>query len=314
MVSGMNLLYLKYAVEVAACGSINKAAEKLYIGQPNLSRAIKELESSLGVAIFGRSSKGMEITPDGEIFLGYAKSILKQVDAVEGLFKGGKSALRFSLSAPAASYIGEAFASFVGLMKPEGEARIRYRECGETDAIRRVLQDDFRLGIIRYPAEHDRYYKSMLEDKRLDYELICEFGYLLIFSKNSPLAKKERIYASDLRNLTMITHADPAQPFSLPEQKKDESDGEPSRSIVVYERASQFSILEKDPTTYMWVSPVPRETLEKYGLETRECEDDKRLFKDVMIHETDYRLAEPDKLFISELCRVKREVFENAGN
>ena len=59
----MNLLYLKYAVEVAACGSINKAAEKLYIGQPNLSRAIKELESSLGVTIFGRSSKGMEITP-----------------------------------------------------------------------------------------------------------------------------------------------------------------------------------------------------------------------------------------------------------
>lgn len=74
----MNLLYLKYAVEVAACGSINKAAEKLYIGQPNLSRAIKELESSLGVTIIGRSSKGMEITPDGEIFLGYAKSILKQ--------------------------------------------------------------------------------------------------------------------------------------------------------------------------------------------------------------------------------------------
>ena len=306
----MNLLYLKYAVEVAACGSINKAAEKLYIGQPNLSRAIKELESSLGVTIFGRSSKGMEITPDGEIFLGYAKSILKQVDAVEGLFKSGRSALRFSLAAPAASYIGEAFASFVGLMKQDGEARIRYRECGETDAVRRVLQDDFRLGIIRYPAAHDRYYKSLLEDKRLDYELICEFRYLLIFSKNSPLAGKERIYTSDLRELTMIPHADPAQPFSLPDQKKDESDGEPSRSIVVYERASQFSILEKDPTTYMWVSPVPRETLGKYGLKTRECEDDRRLFKDVMIHETDYRLAEPDKLFISELCRVKREVFD----
>ena len=215
----MNLLYLKYAVEVAACGSINKAAEKLYIGQPNLSRAIKELESSLGVTIFGRSSKGMEITPDGEIFLGYAKSILKQVDAVEGLFKSGRSALRFSLAAPAASYIGEAFASFVGLMKQDGEARIRYRECGETDAVRRVLQDDFRLGIIRYPAAHDRYYKSLLEDKRLDYELICEFRYLLIFSKNSPLAGKERIYTSDLRVLTMITHADPAQPFSLPDQK-----------------------------------------------------------------------------------------------
>ena len=60
----MNLLYIKYAVEIATCGSLNKAAEKLYVGQPNLSRAIKELESSLGVTIFERSTKGMVITPD----------------------------------------------------------------------------------------------------------------------------------------------------------------------------------------------------------------------------------------------------------
>ena len=53
----MNLLYLKYAVEIAACGSLNKAAEKLYIGQPNLSRTIKELEASLGATIFERSPK-----------------------------------------------------------------------------------------------------------------------------------------------------------------------------------------------------------------------------------------------------------------
>ena len=294
----MNLLYLKYAVEVAACGSINKAAEKLYIGQPNLSRAIKELESSLGVTIFGRSSKGMEITPDGEIFLGYAKSILKQVDAVEGLFKSGRSALRFSLAAPAASYIGEAFASFVGLMKQDGEARIRYRECGETDAVRRVLQDDFRLGIIRYPAAHDRYYKSLLEDKRLDYELICEFRYLLIFSKNSPLAGKIAvIYTSDLRELTMITSTRTRRSPSLSRTRKRTRATASRRGASWYmsARASSRSS-RRTRRTYMWVSPVPRETLGKYGLETRECEDDRRLFKDVMIHETDYRLAEPDKL------------------
>ena len=62
----MNLLHMKYAVEVARTGSINQAAEKLLIGQPNLSRAIKELESSLGVTIFKRSAKGMKLTPDGE--------------------------------------------------------------------------------------------------------------------------------------------------------------------------------------------------------------------------------------------------------
>ena len=59
----MNILHLKYAVEVAKAGSLSKAAEALYMNQPNLSRAIKELEASLGITIFGRSAKGVYVTP-----------------------------------------------------------------------------------------------------------------------------------------------------------------------------------------------------------------------------------------------------------
>ena len=76
----MNIVHLKYAVEIARTGSLNKAAENLYMAQPNLSRAIKELEADLGIAIFERSSRGMVATPDGEEFLRYAKKILEQVD------------------------------------------------------------------------------------------------------------------------------------------------------------------------------------------------------------------------------------------
>ena len=85
----MNILHLKYAVEVARCGSINQAAEALYINQPNLSRAIKELENSLGITIFDRTAKGMFVTPEGEEFLGYAKKILSQIDEVESIYKAG---------------------------------------------------------------------------------------------------------------------------------------------------------------------------------------------------------------------------------
>ena len=79
----MNLQHMKYAVAVAETGSINKAADRLFVGQSNLSRAIKELENSLGVAIFERSAHGMELTPEGGVFLRYAKAILQQVDEVE---------------------------------------------------------------------------------------------------------------------------------------------------------------------------------------------------------------------------------------
>ena len=68
----MNILYMKYAVEVAKTGSINKAADNLYIAQPNLSRAVKELENSLGITVFKRTPKGMTLTHDGEKFIQYA--------------------------------------------------------------------------------------------------------------------------------------------------------------------------------------------------------------------------------------------------
>ena len=81
----MNILHMKYAVEVARIGSINKAAEQLYIAQPNLSRCIKELEADLGIVIFDRTFKGMKLTPDGEEFIHYAQKVLSQIDDIENI-------------------------------------------------------------------------------------------------------------------------------------------------------------------------------------------------------------------------------------
>ena len=85
----MNILHMKYAVEIAKYGSFNKAAESLLIAQPNLTRSIKELEADLGITIFNRSSKGVALTPDGEEFIGYANEILKQIDNVDKIYKEG---------------------------------------------------------------------------------------------------------------------------------------------------------------------------------------------------------------------------------
>ena len=82
----MNFLHLKYAIMVAETGSISKAAEKLYVAQPNVSRAIKELESDLNITIFERNSKGMIVTPEGEQLIHYAKRILRQIDDMEKIF------------------------------------------------------------------------------------------------------------------------------------------------------------------------------------------------------------------------------------
>ena len=108
----MNILHLKYAVEVAKTQSISKAAENLYMGQPNLSRAIKELEESLGITIFKRTSKGITTTPDGDEFLQKARRIVSQVEEVEEIYRNGRVKKQtFSVCVPRASYFSHDYSN-----------------------------------------------------------------------------------------------------------------------------------------------------------------------------------------------------------
>ncbi len=303
----MNILQLKYAVEVAKTGSINKAAENLLMGQPNLSRAIKELENSLGITIFDRSAKGMFVTEDGEEFLIHAKKVLNQIEEIEGMFKeGAPLKQKFSISVPRACYISDAFAKFSTKIKPI-PTELFYKETNSARAIKNILDNDYKMAIIRYSVKHDRYFHDMLEEKGLAYETVAQFKYVLIMSQNSPLSQKEEIHFSDLAPYVEIAHADPFVP-SLPMAavKKAEIPNDADRKIFVYERASQFDLLSENNQTFMWVSPVPTKLLNCYNLMLRDCPDNKKIYKDVLIYKKDYKLTELDKLFITELTKAKR--------
>ncbi|MBQ4323839.1 MAG: LysR family transcriptional regulator, partial [Clostridia bacterium] len=140
----MNLLHLKYAVEVARTRSITMAAENLYMGQPRLSRAIKELEDSLGIIIFKRTSKGIVPTPEGEIFLTHAGRILDEVREVETLYNpSGKDKQRMNISIPRAGYLAHALKQLVGELDLTKEIEINYRETNSLKAINNILQNNY---------------------------------------------------------------------------------------------------------------------------------------------------------------------------
>ena len=304
----MNILHLKYAVEVARLGSLNKASETLLIAQPNISRSIKDLEADLGITIFTRSAKGMVLTPEGEEFIQYAKSILKQIDEVELLYKqGAPKKQKFSISVPRACYISEAFAQFSNEIG-QGSAELFYKETNSQRAINNVLNNDYKLGIIRYAENYDRYFKEMLEEKGLEYELVSEFSYMLMMSRDNPLAQKEIITFDDLPPYIEIAHADPYVP-SLPLSRvvKDELPDNINRRIFIFERASQFDLLSENPETFMWVSPAPDKILKRCGLVQRHCIDNQKIYKDVLIYREGYKLSELDKKFITALCDARRK-------
>lgn len=304
----MNLLHMKHALEVAKAGSLSKASEVLLIAAPNISRSIKELEADLGITIFDRTQNGMKLTPEGEEFLEFAKSILGQIDQVENYYKKGHPKKQtFSISVPRASYICEAFAEFSKSLSKDA-AEIFYKETNSQRTINNMLNHDYKLGIVRYAENYDMYFKTMLEEKGFTYELITEFTYKIIMSKDSPLAKLDTISSDDLVDYIEIAHADPYVP-SMPISKvvKEELSDDINRRIFVFERTSQFELLSRNLETFMWVSPIPKSLLERYDLVQKECSENRKIYKDLLIYKNGYKLSKLDRQFITELCESKRK-------
>ncbi|MCE1253529.1 MAG: LysR family transcriptional regulator [Anaerolineae bacterium] len=306
----MNLLHLKYAVEVERTQSMTRAAANLFTGQPNLSRAIKELEETLGVVIFKRTPMGIVPTPQGEEVLAYARNILAQIDEVESLYKREEQNKQvFNISIPRASYITYAFTRMVASLDLSKDIEINYKETNSMRAINNILQGNYGLGIIRYQAIFEDYFISMLKEKELKFEELWEFKNLVLMSCNHPLAEKEEINTDDMSAYIEIAHGDPYVPsLSLSEVKKSESFDTSTKRIFVYERGSQFDLLSNVHHTYMWVSPLPTEMLKKYSLIQRKCTDANRVYKDVLIFRNHYKLTALDQKFLEEVKRVQDEV------
>ena len=303
----MNTTYLIYALEIERVGSISQAAQNLYMAQPNLSKAIRELEKELGFTIFKRTAKGVRPTEAGTEFLYHARQIMEQVSAVERISQRiGTDKLKYKISIPRGSYIVDGFTSFLSELELEKGMEVTINETNALGTISNVADRGYNLGIIRYQMLDETHYLTMLKNNHLTYETIWEFEYVLVMSKNHPLANKETITPEDLSEYTKITHGD----IELPHVRRINHEAEmtPRNVIYVYERGSQFDLLTNVPTTYMWVSPIPQKLLDKLQLVQRICRAEDNLYKDVMIFREDYHITEYDRLFQKKIYESKVDV------
>lgn len=305
----MNLTHLRYIVEVERHGSITKAAAALYMGQPNLSKAIKEMELEVGIPIFRRSAKGVVPTEKGQEFLHYAKAIIVQMDKMEELYKDNSaSRIDFQLMLPRASYIAHAFTEFMGKLPHSEFMDIKFKETNSLEAVNAVIECECSLAIIRYELSQEDFFTSLLAEKNLRSQEIMTFDYVLLISEHSPLAKYSVIEDEQLADLIEIVHGDTAVPnVSAALQKKSTRMRSHKRHIYVFERGSQFDILSSNPDTFMYVSPMPETVLKRCGLVQRHCAV-KHTNRDSLIYQSSYRLSKTDQLFLTELKNVIREI------
>ena len=306
----MNTLHLKYALEIEKSGSISQAAQNLFMAQPNLSKAIKDLENELGYVIFKRTSSGVIATEKGAEFLYHTKKAMEQIEEIEKLAgKRGSENRQFKISIPRGSYIANGFTAFVASLEMTDGMDITINETNTLKTISNVADRGYNMGIIRYQISDEEIFRSRIKSNHLEQETIWEFEYVLVMSKHHPLATKEKICEDDLQDYVKITHAD----IEIPHERKKVSDSEEGRvnlekTIYVYERGSQFDLLANVPTTYMWVSPIPDSYLEKNNLVQRACKNGNNRYKDVLIYRQDYKLGDFDKLFQNKIYESKVEV------
>lgn len=301
----MNIQHLRYAVEVEKTRSITEAAENLFMSQPNLSRAIRELEGVLGITIFDRTPKGILPTAQGEEFLHYAHSILTQFDQMaEHYTRKEGSGMMLRLSVPRSSYIAQAFSRFAQLADPA--LALDYKETNALRAIRNVAEDGYDLGIVRYQADYEKYFTDTFREKGLAFRELWSFRYLALLRVDHPAARKQAVALADLADSVAILQGDLYVP-SLPRERYGELNAS-TRSIQLYDRTSQFELVATLPRAYAWVAPVPADMLARYRLTLRPCADYSARHKDVLIYRRQYMLSPMDELFLAQLSQVQEEL------
>ena len=201
----MTLQQLRYVIEVAKTGSMNVAAKQLFVSQPSLSMAIRELENDVHISIFERTTKGVVITAEGEEFLGYARQIINQVELLEDKYiEAGQIKKKFGVSAQHYSFAVKAFVEMVkGFDMDKYEFAIR--EARTYDVIHDVVTGKSEIGILYTNDFNEKVLNKIFKDNQLEFiHLFTCQGYAYLW-KNHPLAGKKVIALEELQNYPCLS-------------------------------------------------------------------------------------------------------------
>ncbi len=260
----MDLHQLRNVVEVAQCGSISKAAKKLYMGQPNLSKSLRELEQELGCPLFQRTAQGVAPTPAGAEFLVSARSILEQVDRLSAQYHPRTEQLALSVCGPRSSYLASAFCGWMQA-NASGSFRLQFRETNPTDVLAAVSSEQAQVGILRYQVQAEDYYENLVVEKGLYQAPLWEFSLMAVFHRNHPLATLKEVTSQLLSECPRIVQGDMSP--TLADMTGHSGSGE----IIVFDRAGQFDVLRSAAGSFLWSCPVPNDVLIREGLVQRPC-------------------------------------------
>lgn len=203
--SSITLQQLRYFVEVAAESSITAAADLLYVSQPTMSAAMKDLERRVGSTLLVRSARGVTLTEDGVEFLGYARQVVEQAELLEQRYLGRPPSRRLlAVSAQHYSFVVDAFVRLVKASEPS-EYEFTLRETRTWDIIEDVRTLRSEIGILYRNDFNRNVIDKLLRDSRLTFTPLFLASPHIFIARTNPLAERKRVTLDDLENLPRLT-------------------------------------------------------------------------------------------------------------
>ncbi len=238
----MTIQQLKYAVAIADAGSINKAAETLYVAQPSLTKSIKDLENEIGIVIFSRNARGAVLTNDGSEFIQYARQTIWQYDTLYDRYvSAGSQKKKFGISTQHYSF---AVKSFVEMVRHFGtdEYEFAIRETKTREVIDDVASGKSEIGIL-YKSDFNRSaIEKILRANGLEFNDLIECDAYVYLWKGHPLAGRKSLRFEDLGEYPCLSFEQgPAGSFYYAEELL--STAEYPRTIKANDRATMLNLM-----------------------------------------------------------------------
>lgn len=193
----MTLQQLKYVTAIADSGSISSAAKNLYVSQPSLSSAVKELEDEVGFSLFLRSNRGVVVTAQGEAFLNYARQVCAQYDLLESRFVSVRTKKKFSVSTQHYTFAVNAFVEMARKAETE-DYELSILETRTIECIENVRNYKSELGILYLDDFNEQYLTRLLKENDLEFHPLRDCSTCVFLWRGHPLAKEERLTMDDL--------------------------------------------------------------------------------------------------------------------
>lgn len=238
----MTLQQLRYVTTIANIGSISEAAKRLFVSQPSLTKAIKELEKEMGITIFDRTNKGITVSKEGERFLGYARQVLEQAALLEEQYKsntGGKK--QFSVSTQHYSFAVNAFTDLINRSHVDSYD-FSLRETQTYEIIDDVTHMKSEIGLLYYNDFNRPVLEKLIHSNDLTFTELFTASPHAFIGKNHPLAEKEVISMEELEPYPYISF-EQGDHNSFYFSEEIFSTVVRQKHIRVRDRASLFSLL-----------------------------------------------------------------------